>query len=79
MADSSAPVPRVALISDDGTNEGQPQVELLFHNLLQRTHNKIKSSPRGGAPNFVIFTPDDSMAYILDLYNIYCIGCLCAF
>ena len=60
------------VLSVDGINEDLPQVALLFHLLillllllLHQTHD-IKSSLPGGTPN-VIFTPDDSMAYIIDL------------
>jgi len=58
----------VEVLSVDGINEDLPQVTLLFHHLLlllQQTHD-TKSYLSGGTPN-IIFAPDDSLAYILDL------------
>jgi hypothetical protein len=67
MNDSSAPLPCVELLTVNGIKADLPQVALLFHLLLEQTHDTIKSFPLGGMPNFVIFAPDDSMANILDL------------
>jgi len=67
MEDSSELLPCVELLSVDGINASLPHVALQFHLfLLQQTHDKIKFFRSGHTRNFVIFLPDDSIAYILD-------------